>query len=151
GLGLSVNPLRNKNIADNFEVQKTLPNPLTTQFITYVNAGAEILGRVSLQVAFPLVAYQAGNAVTQHTAPGDVRIEARGGIFRTDKRDFNLALNAAVYAPSGNKFSFGGDGAVGAAFGLAAEYDARVVAIAINAAYRLRPTVVFNELPVSNE
>ena len=183
GLGLAVNPLRAANIADNLDVQRALKNPLSDQFITYFNVGAEILGRVSLQVAFPLVAYQAGSdnnlapcsaqapappcfpvpptgttyvpsraAVTlQHTVPGDVRIEARGVIFRTDARDFKLALNAAIYVPSGNKLSFGGDGGVGAAFGLAAEYDARVVAITLNAAYRLRPTVVLNELPVSNE
>jgi hypothetical protein len=163
GLGLSVNPLRAANIADNYDVQRTLKNPLTEQFITYLNAGVEIRSWVSLQVAFPLVLYQAGNptfssAMTtptpvtlQRTVAGDLRVEARGVVFRTAKRDFKLALNAAVYVPSGNNRSYGGDNGVGAAFGLAAEYDARAVAVAVNAAYRLRPTVILNELPVSNE
>jgi OmpA-OmpF porin, OOP family len=164
GLGLSVNPLRTSNIADNLDVQKSLEgNPLTRQVITYFNVGAEILGRVSLQVAFPLIVDQAGNptsssAMTTPTpvslatvAPGDMRIEARGVIFRTDERDFKLALNAAAYVPTGNKLSFAGDGSPGASFGLAAEYDARLFSIVLNAAYRLRPTVVFNELPVSSE
>jgi hypothetical protein len=163
GLGLSVNPLRASNIADNLDVQQTLKNPLTEQLVTYFNAGAEVLSRLSFQVAFPLVAYQTGNATSsaamatptpvmlQHVAAGDVRIEARGVVFRTDARDVKLAVNAALYLPTGDRWSFAGDGAVGAAFGLAAEYDARVIAVTLNAAYRLRPTVVLNELPVSSE
>jgi OOP family OmpA-OmpF porin len=163
GLGLSVNPLRAQNIADNLDIQRTLKNPLTEQFVTYLNAGVEIRSWVSLQIAFPFVAYQAGNptfsstmttptpVALQHTVAGDVRLEVRGVLFRTNNRAFKLGLNAALYVPSGNKLSYGGDNGVGAAFGLAAEYDARVVAITVNAAYRLRPTVVLNELPVSSE
>lgn len=164
GLGLSINPLRASNIADNLIVQRTLPgNPLTRQVIDYSNVGAEILGRLSIQVAFPLIVDQAGNRtrsprmrtatpVTLDTvAAGDTRIEARGLILRTDDRVFKLALNAAVYVPTANKLTFAGDPGAGAAFGIAAEYDATVVAVVLNAAYHYRPTVVFNELPVSSE
>src|SRR5689334_3254262 len=60
GLGLAVNPLRTDNYVDNLTVSdKIKGNPVTTQFITYFNVGAEILNRVSLQLSFPLVAYQA--------------------------------------------------------------------------------------------
>jgi OmpA-OmpF porin, OOP family len=134
-------------------VQRTLPgNPLTRQVIDYFNVGAEILGRLSLQVVFPLIVDQAGNRTwsprmrtpTPDTldtaAAGDTRIEARGLIFRTDDRVFKLALNAAVYVPTANKLTFAGDPSPGAAFGLAAEYDAGVVAVVVNAAYRYRPT-----------
>jgi OmpA-OmpF porin, OOP family len=164
GLGLSVNPLRASNIADNLIIQRTLPgNPITRQVIDYSNLGAQIGGRLSVQVAFPVIVDQAGNRTwsprmrtpTPDTldtrAAGDVRIEARGLIFRTDDRVFKLALNAAVYVPTANKLTFAGDPGPGAAFGLAAEYDAGVFAIVLNAAYRYRPTVVFNELPVSSE
>jgi OOP family OmpA-OmpF porin len=162
GLGLSVNPLRVPNYIDNLDnVGKVAGNPLTRQFITYLDAGVEILGRVSLQVSFPFIANQAGNATLSNpamasvtpksVAAGDLRIEGRVILFRSDSRAFKLALNAAAYAPTGNRYSYGGDNGPGAAFGLAAEYDAKVVAVTVNAAYRLRPTVVLNELPVSSE
>src|SRR5262245_32088018 len=61
GFGLSANPLRVDNYVDNLDNADKLKNPLVTQFITYVDVGAEILSRVSIQVAFPLVAFQAGN------------------------------------------------------------------------------------------
>jgi len=164
GLGLSVNPLRVDNYVDNLDNADKLKNPLTTQFITYFNAGVEILSRVSLQVAFPLVAYQAGNPTNntavnlpqnsvdlQHVAAGDLRIEGRVIVYRSPMRAFKLGLDAAVLIPTGNKLSFAGDGGVGAVFGVAAEYDAKAVAITLNAAYRVRPTVTLNELTVGSE
>ena len=73
GLGVAVNPLRVANYVDNLDnVPKVTGNPLTRQVITYFDAGVEILGRFSLQVAFPLIVNQAGNA-TLHTGgePGN--------------------------------------------------------------------------------
>ena len=162
GLGFALNPLRVANTIDNLDnVGKVTGNPLTRQVITYFDAGVEILGRVSLQVAFPLIVNQAGNATLSSpeqaavspapAAAGDLRVEARVVVVRSASRAFKLALNAAAYAPTGNKFSYGGDNGPGGAFGFATEYDAKVVAVALDAAYRLRPTVVLNELPVSNE
>lgn len=168
GLGLAINPLRVDNHVDNLDIAEKLPgHALTSQFITYVDVGAEILNRVSLQVSFPFVAYQDGNATSNtaartlgltqpsasinNVAPGDVRVEGRVVLFRSASRAFKLGLNAAVLIPTGNRFSFAGDGRVGGAFGLAAEYDAKAVIIALNAAYRLRPTIKLNELTVSNE
>jgi OmpA-OmpF porin, OOP family len=56
-----------------------------------------------------------------------------------------------AFLPTGNRYSFGGDQGAGGEFGIAAEYDARIVAVTLNVAYRLRPTVVVNELVVSSE
>jgi OmpA-OmpF porin, OOP family len=165
GLGLAVNPLRVDNYVDNLDnAAKIKGNPVSSQFTTYFNVGAEILGRVSLQVAFPLVAYQTGNPTNntvvnlpqpavsfKTTAPGDLRIEARVVVFRTEARDFKLALSGAAYVPTGDRYSFTGDAGPGGSFGFAAEYDAKVVAVTLNAAYRLRPTVALNELVVSSE
>ena len=168
GVGFALNPLRVDNHVDNLDIAEKLPgHALTSQLITYVDVGAEILDRVSIQASFPLVAYQAGNptnntaakalgltqpsASINSVAPGDLRLEARAVVFRSPSRAFKLALNAAVLLPTGNRFSFAGDGRVGGAFGLATEYDARAVIVTLNAAYRLRPTVTLNELTVSNE
>jgi hypothetical protein len=163
-VGLAWNPLRVSNYIDNLaNVDKVAGNPLTRQIITYFNAGAELFGRVSFQVAFPLIVNQAGNATLANpntletvpapasVAPGDLRIEGRVLVFRSVSRAFKLALNAAAYAPSGNRHAYAGDNGPGAAFGFAMEYDAKLAAVTLDAAYRLRPTVVLNELPVSNE
>ncbi len=172
GLGVSVNPLRTDNYVHNEHNAAQIPdNLIPLQLITYVDVGVEILSRVALQVSFPLTVYQGVNLIPpsvvpklqgpllagidsltpQHVAAGDVRIEARGVVFRSAARDFKLGVSAAAFAPSGNKFSFGGDQGAGGEFGLAAEYDAKFIAVTLNAAYRLRPTVVVNELVVSNE
>ena len=165
GLGLAVNPLRVENYIDNtYYADKIHGSPLTAQLITYFNVGAEILNRVSIQVAFPLVAYQAGHPTNnttanlpqpsvdlQHVAPGDLRLEARVVVYRSPSRAFKLALSGAAYLPTGNKLSFTGDNGVGASFGFATEYDAKSIAVTLNAAYRLRPTVTLYELTVSSE
>jgi hypothetical protein len=174
GLGVAVNPLRVDNYVDNLNhADKLKGNPLTTQFITYLNAGVEIGGRVSLQVAFPLVGYQTGNPTNgsqcypatgqcstvlpqrsvelHHIAAGDLRLEGRVVVYRTESRAFQLALSAAGYFPTGNKLSFAGDNGFGASVGLAAEYDVGPAALTFNAAYRYRPTVTLNELTVSSE
>jgi outer membrane protein OmpA-like peptidoglycan-associated protein len=151
GLGLAVNPFRVDNYVDNLNKAAKLQTPLSTQFITYVDVGAEILSRLSLQVSFPLTAYQAGSFADAKAAPGDLRIEARGILYRSPSRAFKLGVNAGVFIPTGNKYAFAGDGAVGGLFGLGLEYDAKTVAVALNAAYRLRPTVALEELVVSSE
>jgi outer membrane protein OmpA-like peptidoglycan-associated protein len=165
GLGYALNPLRVDNYVHNLnDAAKIQGNPLTSQLMGYADVGAEILGRVSLQVSFPFVAYQTGNPTNdaaanlpqpsvdlKQAAPGDLRVEARVIIFRTSDRSFKLGLSAAAYAPTGNRYSFAGDDGPGAAFGFAAEYDARVVFVTLNAAYRLRPTVALDELVVSSE
>jgi hypothetical protein len=164
GMGLAWNPLRVSNYIDNLaNVDKVAGNPLTRQIITYFNAGAELFGRALLQVAFPLIVDQAGNPTLANpdtrkavpapaaVAPGDLRIEGRVVAFRSESRAFTLAFNAAVYVPTGDRYAYAGDAGAGTAFGFAMEYDAKLVAVTFDAAYRLRPTVVLNELPVSNE
>jgi outer membrane protein OmpA-like peptidoglycan-associated protein len=166
GLGITANPLRTQNYVDNLNNADAIKgNLLPAQFITYVDIGAEILNRVSVQVALPIIAYQAVN--TSNTAMvlkganfapdpnpaavGDTRLDARVVVYRNEARSFKLGLQAAAVFPTGNKFSFGGDGGIGGIFGFGAEYDAKVVAVTLNAAYRLRPTIAFNELVVSSE
>jgi len=134
GLGFALNPLRVASTIDNLDnVGKVTGNPLTRQVITYFGAGVEILGRVSLQVAFTVIVNQAGNATLPSpeqaavtpasAATGDLRVEARVVLACSASRAFSLALNVAVYAPTGNRLSYGGDNGPGAAFGFAGEYD----------------------------
>jgi len=164
GMGFSLNPLRADNHFDDLNKSDFLKAPVSAQFITYLNAGVEVLDRVSVQASFPIALYQAGNPTTnpaegvtgqavdlQPVAPMDMRLDARVIVFRTEPRNFKLGLGASLFVPTGNKFSFGGERSVSGAFSLAAEYDAKRFFVTLNSGVRLRPYLKLNELEISHE
>jgi outer membrane protein OmpA-like peptidoglycan-associated protein len=165
GVGVAANALRVDNYVDDRTVaQKISGQPIAAQVTTYLDVGVEILNRASIQVSFPFVAYQTGSPTNtaaaalpqaavdlKPIAPGDMHIEGRVIVYRSPARAFKLGLSAAVYLPTGNRYSFAGDGGVGGSFGAAAEYDFGPVLAVLNASYRLRPTSLLNELVVSSE
>ncbi|WP_437638869.1 OmpA family protein [Sorangium sp. So ce854] len=165
GLGVSVHPLRNDNYVDNLAVEERLDGqgPVTSQLISYLNAGVEILGRGSLQVSFPVILFQDGNQTYNRelglnesvdlktAAPMDLRIEARVVPLELDERRFRLGLTAAVFVPTGNVYSFAGDRTVSSAFGLGAEYDFKDFFVTLNTGVAIRPHVWIHELHVGTE
>jgi OmpA-OmpF porin, OOP family len=168
GLGLAINPLRSDNFVDDQNKEDTLQgNPLTSQLISYFNAGAQIYGRGTLQVSFPLALFQSGNPTSntetdpnlslkqavslKPVAPMDLRLEARFLVFRNEPKTFSLGLLGAAYVPTGNKYSFAGDGKPGALFGVAAEYKFQRYIFDLNTAFRVRPFANLNELNISHE
>ncbi|MEP7124056.1 MAG: hypothetical protein ABJE95_24225 [Byssovorax sp.] len=165
GLGFALNPLRVDNYVDDLnKAEKIAGPPVSSQLITYLNAGVEVFGRASIQVAFPLILNQSGNPTNntqanlpqnsvdiKSVAPMDMRFEGRFVVFRNEAKSFKLALSATAYLPTGNRFSFAGDGSAGAAFGFATEYNNKAFYIDLNAAYRLRPSAALNELNVGSE
>jgi OOP family OmpA-OmpF porin len=168
GLGLSINPLRTDNFVDDRNKEDTLQgNPLSTQFISYFNAGVQIYDRGSIQVGFPLTLFQSGNPTSntadddahrldqsvdlKPVAQGDLRLEARIRLFRNEAKTFSLGLLGAAYVPTGNSLSFAGDGKTGALFGLGAEYKVQQYIFDLNAAFRVRPFANLNELNISHE
>ncbi len=167
GLGVSVHPLRNDNYVDDLAIEEQLDGdgPVTSQLITYLSGGVEILGRGALQASFPIVVFQDGNetchpdpslglnqCVNRRTAnPMDLRLEARLVALELDERRFRLGLTAAVFAPIGNNYSFGGDRTVSSAFGLGAEYDFTDFLVTLNTGVAIRPPVQLHELRVGSE
>ncbi|WP_433937752.1 OmpA family protein [Sorangium cellulosum] len=165
GLGVSVHPLRNDNYVDNLAIEEQLQGdgPVTSQLITYLNAGVEILGRGSLQVSFPVILFQDGNQTYNRdlglnqsvdlktAAPMDLRIDARVVPLELDERRFRLGLTGAVFVPLGNTYSFAGDRTVSSAFGLGAEYDFKDFIVTLNTGVAIRPHVQLNELHVGTE
>ncbi|KYF98506.1 cell envelope biogenesis protein OmpA [Sorangium cellulosum] len=167
GLGASVHPLRNDNYVDDLAVEEQLEGegPVTSQLITYLSAGVEILGRGALQASFPIVVFQDGNqtchpdrtlgldqCVNLKTAtPMDLRLDARLVALELDERRFRLGLTAAVFVPVGNVYSFGGDRTVSSAFGLGAEYDFKDFFVTLNTGVAIRPPVRLHELRVGTE
>ncbi|MFS8065633.1 MAG: OmpA family protein [Byssovorax sp.] len=165
GLGLAINPLRVDNYVDDLNKAEKIAGPaVSSQFITYLNAGVELFNRASVQVSFPLILNQGGSPTNnidaglpqppvdlRSVAPMDMRLEGRFVVYRSPSRSFKLALSAAAYLPTGNNLSFAGDDGAGASFGFATEYAVKSFYVVLNAAYRLRPSANLNELNVSNE
>jgi outer membrane protein OmpA-like peptidoglycan-associated protein len=166
GVGFSLNPLRIANYVDTDDQSAILEResgpPVSSQLITYFTAGAEIADRLAFQASFPLAIYQTGNTTISEeaqireevnmkaVAPMDLRLDGRLILFRTESRSFKLALQAALFLPTGSPFSFGSDGTSGSV-GLGAEYDAKVVAVALNAGYHVRPIHELNDLRIADE
>jgi len=164
GLGFSLNPLRVDNHVDDLDKAETLAGPpVANQLAAYLTAGAEILERGSVQVTLPLALYQSGNptgnsavGLNQNVnmgafAPMDLRLDGRIVAFRTEDRSFKLAARAAAFLPLGDEFSFAGDRETWANVGIAAEYDAKRVFVALNAGLSFRPTAKLHELTVGRE
>ncbi|MFO0590550.1 MAG: OmpA family protein [Polyangiaceae bacterium] len=167
GFGYSLNPFRVENYVDKIDqsaiMEKENGAPVRTQLTTYVSAGAEFLSRFGFQVSFPLAVYQEGGSMYSDAAqvrlkvnqasvvPMDLRLDARAVVFRTEDKAFKLGAIASLWAPIGNKYSFGGDTTTTGMLGLAAEYDAHVVAAAVNVGYHFRPKTKINELTIADE
>ncbi len=160
GVGFSLNPFRNENHIE--ERAGRLANPVDTQTSLYLNAGVEFLNRVQVQVAMPVILGQTTN-VTQiegvgrtNVAPGtsapmDLRLEARVVLFRSDSRAFRLGASAAIFAPSGDEKSWGGEGKASGSLGLAAEYDFKSFYVDLNTGFQFRPTSTVNDFKVGND
>lgn len=167
GLGYSLNPFRVESYVDTIDqsaiVEKQNGTPVSAQLTTYVNAGIEILDRFAFQVSFPLAVYQANSSLFnkdaqievrvdgQTVVPMDMRVDGRVIFFRNEARTLKLGASASLWAPTGNELSFGGDRTATGALGVAGEYDAGVVAVALNAGYHFRPATTLNELNIRDE
>lgn len=169
GLGFSLNPLRIDNYVDDLNKEEAIEEqgggaPVSSQLITYLGLGVEILDRVALQASFPMAVHQSGNRTDfpelqledrtnlDAFAPMDLRLDARAIVFRTEDRVFKLAITGAVFLPAtGNELSFGGDTKTSGSFGLAAEYDFKKLFVVLNTGVALRPEAELNELHVGSE
>ncbi|MCC6557752.1 MAG: OmpA family protein [Polyangiaceae bacterium] len=168
GLGFALNPFRIENhIEDPNDAAKLAQvsgAPVTTQLITYLDAGVEILDRFGFQVELPVAVVQTGNVTNQNQNASardaanletvglmDMRLEGRGILFRTDDRMFKLGVNASVWVPTGNNDSFDGDGNPSGGFGVSSELDFKDVFFTLNTGLHFRPPNGLNDFRVGNE
>jgi OmpA-OmpF porin, OOP family len=124
GIGFALNPLR----VGNFIPGGSPTNAITTQLSTYLSAGFELLGRLTLGATFPAAWVQSGNqptatffggnmsATTYSTdgpAVGDTRLDARFVVWRSEDARKALGVQGSLWAPTGqgSASNFGGDGA----------------------------------------
>jgi outer membrane protein OmpA-like peptidoglycan-associated protein len=129
GLGVAINPLRTANITSDGATLRASPaDVVTSQFSTYLSGGFELLDRLTLGFTFPVAWGESGNypsyptgvfksgAVTAFDtggpAIGDMRLDARYVLLRSEDRSRALGLQLGVFIPtgSGSTTNFGGDG-----------------------------------------
>jgi OOP family OmpA-OmpF porin len=129
GLGLSVNPLRMSDIIthDSVTLRQSQSIAISNQFSTYMSAGFELLDRLTLGVTMPIAWEEAGNLPnptpgfnpqayttysTSGVAVGDLRLDARYVIARSEDRRWAVGGQLSVFAPTGagSTTNFGGDG-----------------------------------------
>jgi outer membrane protein OmpA-like peptidoglycan-associated protein len=169
GLGYSLNPFRTENhindatAAGLFDATDRGGNPVGDQVIGYFTAGTEVLDRFGFQVSFPVIFGQSSNSTsfpeggandatdTEPVATMDMRLDLRAIAFRTTERDFKLGVNAAVWIPTGNEFSFGGDTSTSGGFFVSAEYDFRKFFLVANTGVQFRPSADLNDFKLQNE
>ena len=157
GLGFALNPFRAENGHKNAVVAGTPVNAVDTQTLMYVDVGVEFLKRIAIQVQMPAILGQTAtaggsNPVSAATsAAGDLRLDARVVVFRNDARTFRAAASAALWAPTGNHLSWGGDGKTSGALTIAAEYDLKRLYIDLNTGFHFRPNNGVDDFNVGNE
>lgn len=113
------------------------------RWVLDVGAGIGLLDWLQLDARLPLVATQRGigiDGVFAAVAAGDLRLRVKSRLLAHDAdRRFGLALQAAVYLPSGDPEGFATDGAVRVEPRLL--FDARLgpVLVLANVGYQVRP------------
>jgi OOP family OmpA-OmpF porin len=167
GLGFAYQPFRLENEIANpltrSEVATQFGAPVNEQLQAYADLGIEILDRFAFQVELPVILFQGAGAdsgnVAGYTAilpqnPAavmDTRVDARAIVFRTDDRAFKLGAEGALWFPSGNKYSYAGDGGVSFALNVAGEYDLKKVFFLLNTGFQIRPSNAVNDFSVGDE
>jgi OOP family OmpA-OmpF porin len=163
GLGFAYEPFRVENHLKDATKRYLLSQPVKFQFLTYADVGVEILDRFAFQVEMPAIIGQSGGATN---VPGagtttvislnpaalmDLRLDARGIVYRTDDRKLKFGLGGAVWIPTGNANSYGGDGKASVGLSMAAEYDLQKIFFVLNTGPQFRPGGQVNDFKVLNE
>jgi OOP family OmpA-OmpF porin len=121
-LGYSHNPLRDDTVTANPSVEDDIDNPVQGQLAMYLLVGTQVARRVTAGISLPitwLTLYgddPAGEGVGRggigdvHTALNDLRLDARVRLWETDNRQVTLGAGGALWAPTGSRTGFTGDG-----------------------------------------
>ncbi len=81
----------------------------------------------------------------------DLRLDARLIAYRNETRSFKAGVNGTIWVPTGNTYSYGGDGSAHGAIGVSLEYDPKRFFIVANTGLHFRPLSAVNDFSVRNE
>lgn len=164
-LGYTLRSLRTRNVTTVDQVLKTSRSAIIQdQFQVYGNAGFQLLDRVTLGLSFPWYPVQTGGnpnyrpgniqgpgqtttttVSTSGPAAGDVRIDLRGTLYRSDDRRSAFGAGVHVFAPSGTTTNFGGDGGTAAMFMFTGEHTVKWITLVANTGFHFKPRHTIND------
>ena len=155
-LGYSRNPLHTSNITnDGPTLRKSDTGVIQDQFTAYATVGFQFLNRITLAATLPATLIQDGSSPnyqqnifggtngdrvqTGGPALDDMRLDARGVLFRTNNERGALGASLSLWAPTGSTANFGGDGQATVMPAIQGEYDFKYFLIDANTGVAFRP------------
>jgi outer membrane protein OmpA-like peptidoglycan-associated protein len=150
-LGYTQNPLRAETVTDNSTSQNAMDNPVQGQLIQYLHLGAEVAGRLGLNVSLPVMWLKVAGEDPQGVGVGqggmadnpiaihDLRFDARLLAFESDNRKVRIGFGGALWAPTGNAIAFTSDDSLGGYLYAAGEINFGKFFIAGNLGPQFRP------------
>lgn len=166
GIGYQFRPLRTETItSDDATLNRSKSSVITHQLAVYGNAGFQFLDRATLALAFPWYPAQSGQSpqyasgsgvpsvggtktttvTTGGPSAGDVRLDLRAVLARSDDRKTALGGQVMVYFPSGTPTNFGGDGASAVAVMVSGETQVKFLVLTANTGLHFRPRRSIND------
>ncbi|MBS2017293.1 MAG: OmpA family protein [Deltaproteobacteria bacterium] len=169
-LGYSLRPLKVTNItSDDPTIRRTQRSSvIQDQFTVYGTAGFQLLDRATLAISFPWSPIQTGenpnygtgnvtSAGTRTTlispdgpSASDLRLDARGVLYRTEDRKGAVGAQLSIFAPTGTVSNFGSDNGVGAMIMVTGERTVKFITLIANLGVHFRPRHAIND-PVNEQ
>lgn len=166
GLGYQYRPLRTSSVtSDASTLNRSGSAVVSDQFAVYGNVGFQFLDRATVALAFPWYPVQAGEnpsytsvggipsagvnrtTVVDTGGPGagDVRLDLRAVIARSEDRKTAFGAQVNVFFPSGTTGNFGGDDSTAAMFMVNAETQVKFLILTVNTGIHFRPRHSIND------
>lgn len=166
GIGYQLRPLRTSTVtSDDFTVKRSRSAVIQDQLAVYGNAGFQILDRATLSIAFPWYPVQTGGnpnyaaaggiptsgvnrtTVVQTGGPGagDIRMDLRAVLARSQDRKTAFGAQVGVFFPSGTPANFGGDDKLGAMLMVSGETQVKFLVLTANTGVHFRPRHAIND------
>jgi outer membrane protein OmpA-like peptidoglycan-associated protein len=158
GLGLSINPLRTRNVTEDAStIRRSSRGVIDHQFTQYTTVGFQLLDRITLAATLPVTwsqdgqnpQYSPGNVIsgvpgttavnTSGPALNDTRLDLRAVLARSQDRRGAFGAQLSLFAPTGSNANFGGDGQTTLMPMVQGEYAFRWFTLTGNLGVHLRP------------
>ena len=167
-LGYSLRPLHTTNITgDRGTLSRSKSGVIQDQFTSYANVGFEFLDRFIVSASLPVTWIQDGQnpnygnssilgsprtttVDTSGPGVGDLRLDFRGVILRSDDRKAAFGAQLSLFTPTGTPSNFGGDGQVTTMLMVNGEYTIKFVTLVGQTGVHFRPQNSIND-PVNGQ
>lgn len=166
GVGYQLRPLRTETITNNQTVlDRSHSAVIENQLAVYGNAGFDLFDRFTVALAFPWYPEQDGNnpvystaggvplpgvgktstVVTGGPGAGDIRLDLRGVILRSEDRNSALGASVNIFFPSGSNSNFGSDGKTAVMAMVTGETKVKFLVLTANTGLVFRPDNSLND------